>query len=181
VRPNLVRVTRSRNDGGGLAAPHQSPCKRVCAGACVNGEGFACKHRLIELNRPTRQVHIRSHDAAKRQLHQVAAYQFRRGHSLPLAVSVDRGVERQTGFESSKGGLSATLLEVSECRVENEQRCYYTSFVILMQDGLKHDGGFKQPWYRRPEFGRCVAQWMCRRVRHGIGTVSLKTGARLIA
>ena len=126
-------------------------------------------------------MHIRGDHAAKRQLHQVAAYQFRRGYSLPFAVSLDRGVERQTGFESSKSGLSAAFLEVSKSRVEKEQSCYDSSFVILMQDGLKHNGRFKQPWYRRPEFSQCIAQWMSRRVRHCIGTVFFKTGARFFA
>ena len=172
---------RSRYDSGGLAAPHQSPCKRVSAGTCVNGEGFARKHRLVELNRPAGQVHIRGHDSAKRQLHLVAAHQFRRWYCLPFAVPLDRGVECQTRFESSESCQGAAFLEVSQSRVENEQRCYDTSFVILMQDGLKHDGRFKQPWHGSPEFGQSVAQWMSRRVRHCIGPVLFKKSARFFA
>ena len=126
-------------------------------------------------------MHIRGDHTTERQLHQVATYQFRRRHSFPSAISLDRGVERQAGFESGKGGLSTTLLEIGKRRVEYKKGRYYASFVVLMQDGLKHDGRFEQPWHRRPEFCQCIAQRMSGRIRHRIGAVFLKTRAGVLA
>jgi hypothetical protein len=47
-----------------------------------------------------------------------------------------------------------------------------------MQDDLKYNGRFQQPWYRRPKLGQCTAQWMSGRVRHCVGTVFFEPGAR---
>jgi hypothetical protein len=41
-------------------------------------------------------------------------------------------------------------------------------------------GPLGQPWHGRPEFAQNVAQWMCRRIRHRVGTVLLETDSRLI-
>ena len=74
--------------------------------------------------------------------------------------------------------LSATFLEAGKRRIEKEQSCYDSSFVILMQDGLKHNGRFKQPWYKRAEFIQCIAQRMCRCIRYCVRTVFFKMCAR---
>jgi hypothetical protein len=126
-------------------------------------------------------MHVGSHHAAKRQLHQVPANQFRRRHSLPCAVSLDGGVEGQTGLQGSKSGLRAAFLKVGQRGVEYEQGGDDGSLVILVEDRLQQNGRFEQPWHRCPEFGECIAQWMSRRIRHCIGAVGLKPGMRVIA
>jgi len=79
------------------------------------------------------------------------------------------------GFQSSKGGLSALSWKKARAALEQEQSCYHNASSILMQDGLKHDGRFKQPRYRAPKFGQCIAQWMSRCVRHCIGAIFYQT------
>jgi hypothetical protein len=49
-----------------------------------------------------------------------------------------------------------------------------------MKHDLKENSCFEQPWHGRPEFAQNVAQWMCRRIRHRVGTVLLETDSRLI-
>ncbi len=77
--------------------------------------------------------------------------------------------------------MGPALLQPGERRIKNQQSADDSSLVILMQHKLKHNGGFEQPWNRRPEFGQGIAQWMSRGIRCGIGPVLFKTGSGLIA
>ena len=76
--------------------------------------------------------------------------------------------------------MCAILLKVGERRIEDQKGRDDRSLVIHMQHKLKHNGGFKQPWNRRPELRHCIAERMSRRIRHCIGTVFFKTSMRLI-
>ena len=164
-----------------FTAPYQSSCVGVHTSACFNGQGFAREHRLVKLHRPTGQVHIGCNHSAQRQLHQVATYQFRGRYSLPHAIALHRSIECETRLQGRQGCLGTALLEKSKCGIENQQSRDDQRLVILMQCKLKHNGGFEQPWNRRPELGQCIAQRVRGYIRHCIGPVFFKARARLIA
>ncbi len=80
--------------GGGdhgrcFAALDESPCIGVSTWTGLNGQGFPSEHRLIEFDRATGQMYIGGDHTTKRELHQVATYQFRSRHSFPCAIALN--------------------------------------------------------------------------------------------
>jgi len=105
-----------RYDGGASPRRTRAPAKRVCAGACrPSGEGLAGKQSTgrAQPNPPVRCEHRRRTTPPKREFNEVAGIPVPpRVDGLPFAVSLNRGVECQTGFEGGKSCLRAAFLEV---------------------------------------------------------------------
>ena len=82
-------LARSRHHGCCFTALDESPGIRgeTCTG--FNEHGFPSEHRLIEFDRATGQMHIGSDYSTKRELYQVAAYQFRCRYGFPRAITLN--------------------------------------------------------------------------------------------
>ena len=106
---------------GGFPAAHQSPCVSIRSCPGFNRQRFACKHRLIEQDRPIDQVHIGSNHPAERQLHQIATHQLRRRYRLPSSVTPDGSIQGEPRLQGKESGLGAAFLEVGQSCIEDQE------------------------------------------------------------
>ena len=164
-----------------LASPDHRPCIGLEVRAGFDGDGFAGKHGLINLNRSLSQAHVGRNHGSERQLHDVARHQLGGGQIRPDAIPPNRRSERQPRLQGGKGCLGTPLLEESERGVEHQQTRDDRGPGILAVYRLKHDRGFEHPGNRRPEFFQCPAKWILSRVRHRVGTELLQPAAGFVA
>jgi hypothetical protein len=121
------RATELRANAGGSYLCRRFPSTDEGAGIGIEpGTGFdwqrfSREHGLVELHRSVQQMHIRSHDAAKRQLDQVSAHNLGGGYCLPGAITAHGSVQCKSMLQRGERGLGAAFLKIRERCIENQE------------------------------------------------------------
>ncbi len=149
--PEIGAGARRRDFRDRLAAANERAGIEQVARRRVHGHGFAGEHRLIHEHRARGEARIGRNDGAERQTDHVARHELCRRTLRPGAVAADEGGGREPLLQRRERSARAALLRHGQSDIEHEERADDAGFHILAERHLQHDGGFEQPWHRRPE------------------------------
>ena len=138
-------------------------------GACFDRHRFAGQHRLVQQQVAGEDAQIGRHDAAERELHDVAGHQVGGRGVDPGIVAAHPHARHQALLEQFEGGVATDFLHHGEADVKQQQRADHRRFQPLTDRQLQNDGGFQHPRHRRPEMPEDAKDRVGVRFDHRVG------------
>ncbi len=149
VRPGGI------DDGVNLTLADDGTGVDSAAGLRGDWQRFASQGGLIHLDRvAVEQTRIRGNDVTQTETDYVAGYHLARLGILPLAIPLDFGLDRQTGFQGGNGIPRLVFFPESNQSVGAQQQKNHEEIEPVTDKAGEDHGSFNHPWNGAPEIGK---------------------------